>query len=106
MDVRSRAADIGMERALFAVGAVVTGALTVLVIRAGAEPIERFMYFSFTMYLLGAAIPAVRARVPEYKRSGAVALGAIGAVAFFSGSSSALSLLFVVGGIAAFLRIF
>lgn len=106
MDVRARIADIDMEQGLFAVGAVVSGALTVLVIRAGAEPIQRFMYLSFTMYLLGAALPAVRKRVPEYKRMGAVALGAIGVIAMLTGNSSSLSLLFIVGGLAAFLRIF
>jgi len=98
--------DVDLEQALFAIGAVLSGALTVLAYNTGDDIGQQFLFLAFTTYLAGAALPAARERVPEYKRTGAIALGGVGAVTYFAGTSSALPLLFVIGGVAAYLRLF
>ena len=106
MDVQSLASDADVERLLFAVGAVVAALLTVLVFRNGDDLVQGLLFLSFTAYMAGAAIPAVRDEVSDYRRTGAIALGAVGGIAFLLGTSSALPLLFVVGGAAALLGLF
>ena len=105
MDVASQVAGISLERALFGLGAVVAGALTVLVIANGGEPIQVVLFGAFALYLLGAALPQIHERVPEYRRTGGMALGGVGAIGFLVGTSSLLPMLFVIGGLAAFLRL-
>ena len=105
MDLPSGVDDIDTERALFALGAVIAGGLTTLVYVNGADVVQRLLFLSFTAYLAGAAIPPVYENVPEYKRSGAIALGGVGAIGYFVGTSSALPLLFLLGAIAALLRL-
>ncbi|MBX0323366.1 hypothetical protein EGH21_10030 [Halomicroarcula sp. F13] len=99
----SRVTDLDAERVLFAVGGVLCGALTALVVVGGGDPVRAVLFGSFTLYLLGAAVPQVHERVPEYKRTAAIALGGVGALAALTGTSSLLPLLFVMGGVAALL---
>lgn len=105
MDVASRVSNIDTEQALFALGGILSAGLTALVYMSGGDPVQRFLYLCFTAYLLGAAIPPIYERVPAYRRTGAVALGAIGAMGYFAGTASALPLLFVIAGVAAILGI-
>jgi len=105
MDVGERISAMDTEQTLFAVGGVLSAALTVLVILNSDDVVQRFLFLCFTAYLLGAAVPPVYERVPDYRRTGAIALGAVGAIGFFAGTSSALPLLFVLGGVAALLGI-
>jgi hypothetical protein len=105
MDIASRLPDIGTERALFAVGAVLSGVLTVLVFLNGSDS-QGALFGAFTLYLGGAATPVVREAVPDYKRTGAIGLALVGVVAIVLGVQSPLPLLFLVGGIAALLGLF
>jgi hypothetical protein len=106
MDVATSVGGLDVERTLFLVGAVLSGALTALLAYVGAGSWRLVLFLSFSLYLLGAAIPAVDERVPEYKRKGAIALGGIGALAAIAGTPSALPFLFVLAGIAALLGLF
>jgi hypothetical protein len=105
MNVASRLSDIETERALFALGAVITGVLTVLVFASGNDE-QGALFGAFALYLGGAATPAIRNNVAQYKRTGAIALGGVGIVAFLLGIDSTLPLLFVIGGIAALFKLF
>ncbi len=105
MDIRSRLAAIETERALFAVGAIVTGVLTVLVFRSGYED-QGALFAAFSIYLGGAATPVIRDNVTQYKRTGAIALGGVGIVAIVMGISSGLPYLFIIGAIAAMFNLF
>ena len=105
MDMPSQLSDISFEQALFALGAVISGALTVVVLVFGSDPIQVVLFGAFSLYLLGGAVPQMHDRVPEYRRTGGMILGAIGAIGFFIGTSSVLPALFVMGGVAAYLRL-
>lgn len=105
MDLSSRLADIGTERALLALGAIVVGLLAVAMFQTGSDD-RGALYALFSLYLGGAATPAVRDSVPQFKRTGAIALAGVGAVALFLGIESALPMLFIIGGIAAVLDLF
>jgi hypothetical protein len=105
MDVASRLSAIETERALFALGAVITGVLTVLVFRSGNSE-QGALFAAFSIYLGGAATPVIRKAVPDYKRTGAIALGGVGAVAYFVGIDSALPVLFIIGAVAALFNLF
>lgn len=105
MNVASRLSDIGLEQALFALGAVISGALTVLLIAVGGELVQGVLFGTFALYLLGAALPSIHDRVPEYNRMGLIALGGVGALAFLLGTRSVLPTLFVIGGVAAYFRL-
>jgi len=105
MDVASQLSDISLERALFALGAIISGALTAVVVVSGADPVQSVLFGAFTLYLLGAAVPQIHDRVPEYRRTAGMALGGVGALAFLIGTSSLLPILFVMGGVAAYLRL-
>ena len=105
MDVRSRLGAIETERALFAVGAIVTGVLTVLVFQSGNDD-QGALFAAFSVYLGGAATPAIRDNVTQYKRTGAVALGGVGIVAIVMGINSRLPYLFIIGAIAALFNLF
>lgn len=106
MDVDALVDDIATEQAVFAVGGVLVAGLALLAFFNGAETVELALFLSFSAYLLGAALPPVSERVPEYKRTGAMALGVVGVIAYLLGTSSPLPVLFVLGGGAALLRIF
>ncbi|MDS0258759.1 hypothetical protein NDI56_05055 [Haloarcula sp. S1CR25-12] len=105
MDVASRLSDIGTERALFALGAVITGVLTILVFLSGNDD-QGALFGVFSIYLGGAATPAIRNSVPDYKRTGAIALGGVGVIAILMGTQSGLPVLFVIGAIAALMNLF
>jgi len=105
MDIVPRIAAIDTERALFAFGAIVTGALTVLVFRSGNQD-QGALFATFSLYLGGAATPVIRDNVTHYKRTGAVALGGVGIVAILTGISSGLPYLFIIGAIAAMFDLF
>lgn len=105
MEISERLESMGTERALFAVGGVLAAALTLLVILNSDDVVQRFLFLCFTAYLLGAAVPAVYERVPNYRRTGAIALGAVGAVGYVAGTASTLPLLFALAGVAALLGI-
>jgi len=105
MDITSRLSAIESERALFALGAVISGVLTVLVFRYGDDRRGALMG-AFTLYLGGAATPAVRDTITDYKRSGAMALAGVGIAAILLGTQSPLAMLFVIGGVAAYLGLF
>jgi len=107
MDIFAVIASMEAEHKLFAAGAVITGGLTVGLVALGSPAVvQQFLFGSFALYLLGAAYPDIDEHVAEYKRTGAMALGGIGLLAYLAGTASALPLLFVVGGIAALLRLF
>ena len=105
MDISSRLAGIDTERALFAAGAIVTGVLTVLVFRSGNDD-QGALFAAFSIYLGGAATPAIRDNVTQYKRTGAIALGGVGIVAVLMGIQSGLPYLFIIGAIAALFNLF
>jgi hypothetical protein len=105
MDIPSRLSAVGSERGLFAIGAILTGALTVVVFRTGNQN-QGLLYAAFSLYLGGAATPAIRDNVPEYKRTGAITLAGVGMAAILLGIQSPISMLFVIGGIAAVMRLF
>ena len=105
MDIRSGLGGIDTERALFAAGAIITGALTVLVFRSGNED-QGALFAAFSIYLGGAATPVIRDNVSQYKRTGAIALGGVGIVAILMGISSGLPYLFIIGAIAAMFNLF
>ena len=105
MDVASRLSAIETERALFALGAVISGALTVLVFQSGNSD-QGALFAAFSLYLGGAATPIIRDAVPDYKRTGAMALGGVGAIAMFMGVDSGLPVLFVIGAAAALFNLF
>jgi|GEM_PF-3558596 hypothetical protein len=105
MDISSRLSAIGTERGLFAVGAVITGLLTVLVFRSGNSD-QGALFAAFTIYLGGAATPLIRDNVPQYKRTGAITLAGVGVAAILMGIQSSLPVLFVIGGIAAIFNLF
>jgi len=105
MNISSRLSAIGIERALLAVGAIITGALTVLVFRSGNND-QGALFAAFAIYLGGAATPAVRDNITQYKRTGAIALGGVGIVASLMGVQSLLPVLFMIGGIAALFNLF
>lgn len=105
MDVRSRLGAIETERALFAAAAIVTGVLTVLVFQSGHSD-QGALFAAFSIYLGGAATPAVRDNVTQYRRTGAIALGGVGVVAIVMGVSSGLPYLFIIGAIAALFNLF
>jgi len=105
MDIASRLSALGTERGLFALGAVVCGVLTVVVFRSGNTD-QGALFAAFSLYLGGAATPAVRENVPDYKRTGAIALAGIGVAAVVLGIESTLPLLFIIGGIAALFGLF
>ena len=50
MDITSRLSAIETERTLFAIGAIITGALTVLVFRSGNED-QGALFAAFAIYL-------------------------------------------------------
>ncbi len=105
MNVASRLSAVGTERLLFGLGAILSGALTMLVFYTG-DDIRGLLFGAFALYLGGAATPAVRDSVPDYKRTGAFALSGVGIVAFLLGTQSALPMLFIIGGIGAFFNLF
>ena len=105
MNISSRLSAIGIERALLTVGAIITGALTVLVFRSGNND-QGALFAAFAIYLGGAATPAVRDNITQYKRTGAIALGGVGIVASLMGVQSLLPVLFMIGGIAALFNLF
>jgi len=105
MELADRLSAIETERALFALGAIVTGALTVLVFRSGNQD-QGALFAAFTIYLGGAATPAIRDNVTQYKRTGAMFLGGVGIVAIFLGIDSGLPYLFIIGAIAAMFNLF
>jgi len=104
MNVASQLSDIGLEQALYALGAIMSSALTVLLFVSGGELVQGMLFGAFALYLLGAAVPTIHDRVPEYKRTGLIALGGVGVLAFVVGTSSVLPTLFVIGGVAAYFR--
>jgi len=103
MELASRLPDVDTERTLFSIGAIIAAALTVLVFLSGAQLVHGLLFLAFTLYLLGAALPQVHGRVPEYNRTAAIALGGIGLIAYFAGTASTLPLLFILAGVAALL---
>ena len=105
MNISSRLSAIGIERALLMVGAIITGALTVLVFRSGNND-QGALFAAFAIYLGGAATPVVRDNITQYKRTGAIALGGVGIVASLMGVQSLLPVLFMIGGIAALFNLF
>jgi len=105
MDIRSRVSAIGIERTLFAVGAIITGAVTVLAFQRGSDD-QGALFAAFAIYLGGAATPLIRDNVTQYKRTGAIALGGVGITASVMGVQSPLPVLFIVGGIAALFNLF
>ncbi len=105
MDISSRLSAIGIERALFAVGAIITGAVTVLAFQSGNDN-QGALFAAFAIYLGGAATPVIKENVPQYKRTGAIALAGVGIAASAMGVQSPLPVLFIVGGIAAILNLF
>ncbi|MDS0284130.1 hypothetical protein [Haloarcula onubensis] len=105
MDITSRVAGIETERALFAVGAIITGALTVVVFRSGNED-QGALFATFAIYLGGAATPLIRDNITQYKRTGAIALGGVGIAALVMGIDSGLPYLFIIGAIAALFNLF
>jgi len=105
MDLASQLTDISLERTLFSLGALLSGALTVVVLVVSPDLVQGVLFGAFTLYLLGEAVPGIHDRVPEYRRTAGMALGGVGALAFLIGTSSVLPLLFVMGGVAAFLRL-
>jgi len=105
MDISSRLGAVETERLLFGVGAVVTGAMTLLVFYAGDET-QGALFGAFSLYLGGAATPAIRDNVTDYRRTGAIVLGGFGIAAIVLGVQSPLPMLFVIGGIAAIMNLF
>jgi len=105
MDIGSRLSAIGTERGLFALGAVFSGLLTVLVFTTGNDQ-QGALFAVFSLYLGGGATPLIRDSVPDYTRTGAIVLGAIGVAALFMGIQSALPTLFIIGAIAAIMGLF
>ncbi|WP_262177803.1 hypothetical protein [Haloarcula laminariae] len=105
MNVASRLSAVDTERLLFGLGAVISGVLTMVVFYLG-DDVQGLLFGAFSLYLGGAATPAVRDGVPDYKRTGAIALSGVGIVALLLGSQSALPMLFVIGGIAALFNLF
>lgn len=105
MDLSSRLGGVETERLLFGVGAVISGALTMFVFYVG-EDTQGALFGAFSLYLGGAATPAVRDNVPDYRRTGAIVLGGVGIAAIVLGVDSALPVLFVIGGIAAVMNLF
>ena len=105
MNISSRLPDIATERALFAIGALFSGVLTVLVFMNGSDD-QGALFAAFSLYLGGAATPAIRDRVTDYKRTGAIALAGVGVAAFLMGVQSPLPILFLIGGIAALMGLF
>jgi len=105
MDVSARLSALETERGLFAAGAIIIGILTVLVFRSGNDD-QGALFAAFAIYLGGAATPLIRANVPQYKRTGAIALGGVGIVAIVMGIDSTLPYLFLIGAIAAMFNLF
>jgi len=105
MDITSRLSGVGTERALFGASAIITGLLTVVVFQSGNSN-QGALFAAFSIYLGGAATPLVRDSVPQYKRTGAIALAGVGLVALLAGIQSNLPVLFVIGGIAAIFNLF
>lgn len=105
MELGERLESMDTEQVLFAGGGVLAAALTLLVILNSDDVVQRFLFLCFTAYMFGAAVPAVTERVPDYRRTGAIALGAVGAVGYVAGTASTLPLLFVLAGVAALLGI-
>ena len=94
-----------LEHKLFAATAAVSGVLTALVFTTAADLVQVLLFASFTAYLAGAAYPDVDDYVPEFKRTGAMALGGVGLLAALAGTDSLLPLLFVLGGVLALFRL-
>lgn len=106
MDSASVVSGMDTENWLFAGSGVAVAALTALAVLSDADPVQVVMFGAFSLYLLGGASPAIDDRVPEYKRKGAIALGAVGVLGYLAGTQSALPLLFVLGGGMALLNVF
>jgi len=106
MDISAVVAGMEFEHKLFAVTALVSAVLTALVATTGAGLVQILLFASFTLYLAGSAYPGIDDYVPEFKRTGAIALGGIGLLAYLAGTDSLLPLLFLLGGVLALLRLF
>lgn len=94
------------EQAMFLMGGALSIALTVIAAISGkVDAVQILLFASFSLFLLGGGIQRIDEAVPEYERTAGLVLGGVGILAFIIGTPSFLPALFILGGVAAYFRI-
>jgi hypothetical protein len=94
------------EQAMFLIGGALSIALTVIAALSGkVGAVQILLFATFSLFLLGGGIQRIYETVPEYERTAGMILGGVGLIALVVGSPSVLPALFVLGGVAAYFRL-